>query len=278
MIDKIKSQLSSRHYSKQQEIKKWDGPICPKIKKRLLKHIEWSSNCYPTNAGEGIFLVTSHGRDYIVELQMKACTCRRWQLTGIPCPHSISCYRDELIDPEEMVHKCYALCNFSKAYARIIMPCKDKREWQKMGGCLIKPPLYENKRGRKAKNRRMQPEEVIARQGGKKITRHGTIIHRSHCNNPEHNKKGCSAFKQGLPAAKPMQKQMRKRSRTTFEEEDPQPTMSRQNEATTEQQAPGPSMTQVNEEPVVTQVTQEHDMPLIGVLHPHSMMEIMRNE
>nr|XP_020174265.1 histone H1, gonadal-like [Aegilops tauschii subsp. strangulata] len=48
-----------------------------------------------------------------------------------------------------------------------------------------------------------------------------------------------------------------------------------QNEATAEQQAPGPSMTLVSEEPVVTQ---EHDMPLIGVLHPHSMMEIMRNE
>ena len=129
MIDRIKSQLSSRHYNKQQEAKKFNGRICPKIKKRLLKHIEWSNSCYPTNAGEGIFQVSSHGREYIVELQFKACTCRRWQLTGIPCPHSIACYRDELIDPEEMVHKCYDLCNFSKAYAYIIMPCKDRREW-----------------------------------------------------------------------------------------------------------------------------------------------------
>ena len=129
MIDRIKSQLSSRHYNKQQEAKKFNGRICPKIKKRLLKHIEWSNSCYPTNAGEGIFQVSSHGREYIVELQFKACTCRRWQLTGIPCPHSIACYRDELIDPEEMVHKCYDLCNFSKPYAHIIMPCKDRREW-----------------------------------------------------------------------------------------------------------------------------------------------------
>ena len=95
-----------------------------------------------------------------------------------------------------------------------------------MGGCVIKPPLYEKKLGRKAKNRRMQPEEVIAKKGGKKITRHGTIIHCSHCNNPGHNKKGCSAFKQGLPAAKPMQKQMRKRPRATFEEEEQEPTLS----------------------------------------------------
>ena len=226
MIDRIKSQLSSRHYNKQQEAKKFNGRICPKIKKRLLKHIEWSNSCYPTNAGEGIFQVSSNGRDYIMELQSKACTCRRWQLTGIPCPHSIACYRYELIDPEEMVHKCYDLCNFSKAYAHIIMPCKDRREWQKMGGCVIKPPLYEKKLGRKAKNRRMQPEEVIAKKGGKKITRHGTIIHCSHCNNPGHNKKGCSTFKQGLPAAKPMQKQMRKRPRATFEEEEQEPTLS----------------------------------------------------
>jgi hypothetical protein len=34
-------------------------------------------------------------------------------------------------------------------------------------------------------------------------------------------------------------------------------------------------MTQASEEPIVTQ---EHDMPPIGALHPHSMMEIMRNE
>jgi hypothetical protein len=52
--------------------------------------------------------------------------------------------------------------------------------------------------GRPTKSRRKQPYEVAARGGGRKITRHGVIIHCGHCGEAGHNKKGCSLWKAGL--------------------------------------------------------------------------------
>jgi hypothetical protein len=79
------------------------------------------------------------------------------------------------------------------------MPCRDKTEWQKLNGTPIHPPFYVKKVGRPTKSRRNQPYEVAVRGGGKKITRHGIIIHCGYCKEPDHNKKGCKHLKVGLP-------------------------------------------------------------------------------
>jgi hypothetical protein len=55
MFERVKSQLMTRHYTKQKDEEKWLGPIYPKIHKKLLKNIELSSNVYVDGAGEGLF-------------------------------------------------------------------------------------------------------------------------------------------------------------------------------------------------------------------------------
>jgi hypothetical protein len=53
---------------------------------------------------------------------------------------------------------------------------------------------------------RKAPHEVDARGGGKKMTRHGVIVHCSYCGLPDHNKSGCKWLKAGLapPTAESM--------------------------------------------------------------------------
>jgi hypothetical protein len=88
---------------------------------------------------------------------------------------------------------------FKKAYENIIYPCKDKREWEDICGPPILPPLYQKHIGRPSITRRQAPGEVDHRRGGKKITRHGVIMHCSYCGEEDHNKKGCKYLKAGLP-------------------------------------------------------------------------------
>jgi hypothetical protein len=88
---------------------------------------------------------------------------------------------------------------FKTAYGNFVMPCRDKTEWQKLNGTPIHPPFYVKKVGRPTKSRRKQPYEVAARGGGRKITRHGVIIHCGHYGEAGDNRKGCIIWKAGLP-------------------------------------------------------------------------------
>ena len=139
------------------------------------------------------------GVEYIVDLKTKTCTCCRWQKSGIPCLHVLAVCRQERIDAHTLVDPCYSVAMFKKAYSNIVYPCKDKTEWQKMNGPRIEPPQYQKHVGRPCKSRRKSAEEIICGNGGKKVSRHGTIIHCTYCQEPDHNRKGCKYLKAGLP-------------------------------------------------------------------------------
>ena len=201
MFDRIKDQLMTRHYTKLREAEGFTGVICPKIQKNLDKNIEWSKNCFSDGAGDGLFKVgdmfSSAASDYIVDLKGLTCTCMRWAQSGIPCPHAISCMRHENLDPINFVDGCYTTEMYKRAYGNIVYPCKDRTEWEKTNGPTILPPHYVRHVGRPTKSRRKCPGEVDARGGGKKITRHGIIIHCSYCGEPDHNAGGCPYLKAG---------------------------------------------------------------------------------
>jgi hypothetical protein len=120
MIAKIKHQLMTRHYSKDKEAKAMKGKICPNIKKKVEKNMELASNIFASGAGEGIFSTEDGGTYIIIELVGKSCTCNRWDLSGIPCPHACAICRGEEIDPLTLVDKCYSLEMFKKVYGRTI--------------------------------------------------------------------------------------------------------------------------------------------------------------
>ena len=178
----------SRHYTKLKEAEAMDGPICPKIQKKLDKNIELSNDCFVDGSGDGLFKVgarfSSTPTDYIVDLKGLTCTCQRWAQTGIPCPHVISCMRHDNDDHVNYVDKCYSVEMYKLAYGNIVYPCKDRSEWEKTGGPPILPPHYVRHVGRPTKVRRKAPGEVDSRRGGKKVTRHGVIMHCSYCAEP----------------------------------------------------------------------------------------------
>jgi hypothetical protein len=132
MLEKIRCQIMNRIYTKQQEAaNKWTGTICPKVKKKLDRHTEVASSCmvYPT--GGGIFSVSDKYGSNIVDINVRSCECRRWQLTGIPCCHAIACFRHDEISPETMVHECYSIATYMQAYGYNIWPVRDKIHWEK---------------------------------------------------------------------------------------------------------------------------------------------------
>ena len=125
MLERIKNQIMTRHYNKQKEAENFIGTVCPKIRKKITKNAEFANICYAMPAGQGIFQVQSKENTYIVDIVNKQCECRRWDLTGIPCSHAISCLRHERIPPETAIPAYYSVEAFATAYANNIWPCKD---------------------------------------------------------------------------------------------------------------------------------------------------------
>lgn len=150
----------NRIYTKQKESEEWPGDICPKIKIKVEKNSELANTRYVLPSGMGVFQVTDKNLQYIVDIRAMCCDCKRWQLTGIPCSHAISCLRHERINPEEKVSFCYTIQAYKQAYGSNIMPVRDQIHWEKMNGVEVKPPLYEKKVGRPKKTRRKQPQEL----------------------------------------------------------------------------------------------------------------------
>jgi hypothetical protein len=83
MLEQIKNQLMTRYYNKEKEVGDvWQGPICPKIRRKLNKNTEWANTCYAQPAAKGIFQVQVSDKQYTVDLINKQCGCRRWDLTA----------------------------------------------------------------------------------------------------------------------------------------------------------------------------------------------------
>jgi hypothetical protein len=194
MLQTMKCQLMTRYYTKHKDVgSEWQGAICPKIRKKLQKNSDWSNTCYALPAGNGVFQVQNRDYTFKVDIVSKTCDCRRWDLTGIPCCHAISCLRHERIPPESVVSDCYSSSSYLVAYGQTIWPCKDKSEWEKVDAEEILPPVYEKKVGRPPKSRRKQPYEVDGR-----LSKHGVIITCGYCGDQGHNRGGCALRKAGI--------------------------------------------------------------------------------
>lgn len=56
MFERIKTQIMTRHYNKQQEsLSELPGAFCPKIRKKVAKNAEWANMCYALPSGQGVF-------------------------------------------------------------------------------------------------------------------------------------------------------------------------------------------------------------------------------
>lgn len=88
MLEIFKVKLMTRMHTKRDSMRKYSGSICPKIKKKLGKTKDESFRFAPMWSGGPKFQVNCGNGQFAVDLEQK--TCRKWELTGIPCGHAIT--------------------------------------------------------------------------------------------------------------------------------------------------------------------------------------------
>ena len=154
-----------------------------------------ANSCIAEWHGEMKFQVRCmQGDQYTVNLDDRSCSCNKWDLCGIPCPHGIAAIQDRGHEPEEYVHDCYKREAYVRAYHPLIQPINGQKMWPKSGFTPVLPPIGRRQPGRPKKLRNKGPEEYINPEKPHKLRKVGQEILCSNCGKTGHS--SCVCFEE----------------------------------------------------------------------------------
>ncbi|KAM3251650.1 hypothetical protein P3L10_005720 [Capsicum annuum] len=86
LLEGIQIYVMKRMNQKREVVLKYKGTLCPRIRKLVEEKKEQAATSIPTRAGQLLFQVqTMYGEHFSLDLNGRTCSCRVWDLTGIPC-------------------------------------------------------------------------------------------------------------------------------------------------------------------------------------------------
>ncbi|KAK8660202.1 hypothetical protein V6N13_051136 [Hibiscus sabdariffa] len=185
LLEDIRVMVMSRLHVKRTWASKWRTSISPKALEKLERNMEQSTHCRLVWNGDGGFEV-QHGEDqHIVDMKQLKCTCKAWELSGIPCCHAICATYEENKRPEDYVSNWYSKEKYLAAYNHVLQPVRGKIFWPKTSD-PIQPPLVRTLPGRPKKKRKKDKDEPTKGKTNPVKQRRCT-----NCRQPGHNKLSC---------------------------------------------------------------------------------------
>jgi hypothetical protein len=140
---------------------KWQGAICPNIFKKLKINIVRSGKCYVLwNGEDGFEVQEKEDRRYTVHLEQKTCTCRYWQLSGLPCCHAISAIYKVSRQLDEFIAPCFSIAEYRKTYQHCLQPVQGRDNWPISDMPRPLSLAYVKIPGRPKTERRREPGEA----------------------------------------------------------------------------------------------------------------------
>ncbi|XP_068319782.1 uncharacterized protein [Pyrus communis] len=137
------------------------GDLCPKIKKKLEDAKMESGRCITQWSVGTKFQVDAKGGDqYVVDLTKLTCSCRRYDLTGIPCNHTIATINYKREKLEDYVDICYSKVMYLEIYGHLIQHMNGMSMWEVTENPPIQPSLYTRQPGRPKKKINKEAAEM----------------------------------------------------------------------------------------------------------------------
>lgn len=200
MLEAIRCKVMVRIQENRDKAAKWNTLICPNIYKRLKSYITESAFCHPIYNGDDSFSfeVKTQTSRFTVNLSTKTCSCRYWQLSGLPCAHAISCIYYKSPSLDSFIASCYNVDHFKSTYQHCLKPVEGIDAWPISQRRKPLAPRYVRMPGRPKKERK---REITEKCKTTKTCKLGTIIRCSKCKGVGHNKSTCDS-RQGVQSAR----------------------------------------------------------------------------
>jgi hypothetical protein len=138
-----------------------EGKIIPSITKALTAQSKAIKDCEVLRCGHGTAEVSAPTKSgalfrYAVNLELKTCSCRAWQVSGKPCRHALAFIAklSREIHMDDYVHEYFSVAKFKKTSSGVFNPMTSKQFWPRVDpGYKIKKPILRRKPGRPRKSR-----------------------------------------------------------------------------------------------------------------------------
>ncbi|CAN6273446.1 unnamed protein product [Urochloa humidicola] len=187
MLETIRRKVMVRIHDNRTKSESWLTKICPNILKKLNVYITQSGKCHAICNGASKFEVMHFDNRFTVDLEKRECSCRYWQLSGLPCPHAISCIFSKTNSLDEYIASCYSVESFKNTYEHCLQPIEDMTHWPVSDRAKLKAPDYVWMPGKPRTERRYQ----TGPPRGTKLSRVGTVIRCTKCKQTGHNRTTC---------------------------------------------------------------------------------------
>ena len=158
-LECIKLYLMGRFQANRKMILKVKSVLCPKIRKRLYKEKMDSSRWLACWVGQIKFEVKNMLESFTMDLAESKCSCRKWDITGIPCAHAISCIFFNKKEAKKYVHDCYKVTTYQACYEPLINPINVHNMRRRNGLPPVQPPIKRKPSSRLKKKRAKEPDE-----------------------------------------------------------------------------------------------------------------------
>ncbi|CAI9285679.1 unnamed protein product [Lactuca saligna] len=171
-LEYIRQYLMKRICNVKKVMSKAPGPLTPTASKLLERNREASVQYRARWNGTAKYEVYGPWHDqHVVDMTNMSCTCRRWELNGIPCRHAIATIHemadsgDKVGELYTYVNKVYWLQTWNEAYSYTVDPIKGRAMWPK-STCpfQLTPPPHHNQPGRPKTKRKRSADEKYDKQ------------------------------------------------------------------------------------------------------------------
>lgn len=186
---------------KKEEMLKSEHLICPRIKKRLDLLVTESRKWSASWDGDKKFAVKQGTRVVIVDLEAMTCSCRVFELTGIPCEHAIAAIYDRRHQVVDYVSDFYKREKYLATYQHALEAINGEEFWEiNSTDELLPPDIPKKLRGRPKKLRRKEDWEGGNRSQTSQARASGPVLQRfsnkrkmhcSLCKSADHRKSNC---------------------------------------------------------------------------------------
>lgn len=188
MFEWIRRKVMVRIHTNKSKVEKWTGVTCPNILKKMKVYINESVFCHAVYNGQNGFEVTHRDHRFSVNLDSRTCSCRYWQLSGLPCPHAIACINWRSSSLDDYIAPCYSIAEYNKTYEHCLQPVEGMTCWPTSERPRPRQPKMEKMPGRPKKDRKREQDE---KPKGIRLSKIGTIIRCRLCKGIGHNRSSC---------------------------------------------------------------------------------------
>lgn len=193
LLEEIRSYIMRTMTSNRLKLAHRSGPLCPMQQSKLEKLKIQSNKWTPLSAGDGRFQVANAWNSHVdVDIKSNTCTCRKWQLTGMPCEHACAAIAWMREKPEDYCHGWLTLEAYNATYKFCVRPAEGQEYWEPTDYIRPVPAPIRKRPGRPKKARRKDANEEGTSSRRTKIKRAYQTKHCSRCGLEGHTMNRCS--------------------------------------------------------------------------------------